>query len=1472
MNEENKEVTPVATKKSLPKKLFRILLFVVLGVVILNALIYLLLSIPAVQQKLVDFAIEKIKPIVKTEISVDKIQLSLFDHVNLQGVYVESQEGDTLLYAKELDARFHIWSLLRNELTINSIELNGAYVNVSQKTPDDPLNFQFLIDAFASDTTEETSSSSMKIAINDINITDSRIHYNVLSEPETPGLFNPYHISVSNFTSHLKLPSLDVADLQAEILSLSLKENSGLSVKNIEAIFRSKDTKFWSEKLKIELPYSELQADSLEYNLLNSKFLLKGNFLLVPSEMALFMAELNQLNDTIKAQTRISGKLPAIRLDTLLLTYGDKMALDGSAYVDDYEKYDKSKLGLNIGKFKITPEAISQFAHIGDSTFVMPEMLSVVDVIRLNALATGSLDDLKLQAEAWTNQGAVQLVSDISVKDTTFQNFDVTADLSTQNFNLTPFVGAETGLGRVSLHTNVDAVSRNGNISAQATGIVNQLQYDSLTFRNMRFKGSYDPSKITAWVDANLPLGKLNGQALITQTNNPEIKFDVNVDSLKVNYFYTNPSWQNPYLSLKLNGDLYGNSVDNIRGKAVIDSLHFWGDNFNYTPGEIVLESAITDSMRYVSLESSILNARIDGIYRFSTLPDEFSNFMHQYLPGFFAQNRYTRQNYNNFNVGVEIFNTKVLSQILDLPLTVIEPIKMKANVNTIDNRLTLDGDIPYVKFGDMDVRNNTFALSNSDESLSLKTVVNLHQQEGAITLNMDNEVKTDTIYTTLSFKNDSSNLDFNGELKAAANFRAVSGGNLHSYLRFTQTGIKVKDLELFFLPAKIENEGNRTTIENFGFLVGRGRMYSKYFAVDGAISDQKQDTLNVSFANARIGDILRAFDVNNINAVANGSIKITNILDKPELYTRDLRLMDIIIFGDTLGTFNINSQWSSSASAIDFDMSLVNPQNTTNSRISGLVYAAEDKLDINVDLDRFSLKWLQPFMADMLNRVDGSISSHININGSTAKPQADGWLGFNDIYMGVDFTNVTYHIADTINVHPDRVGFSNLVIEDNNRNKAIASADINYEDLTNPKFDLNLDLNNFMVLNTETRTDSLFYGKLFATGNVKIKGDMNDIQANMKIKNEKNSKITISIPETSEAVDYDGIVYINVPDQDSSQIMPSPDVPLPLDLTMALTVTKDIQIGVVMNSSTSLNMVMNGTGLIDFTYDMAADNMRTFGDYTLTGGTVKIRPQNIKTYDFKIVPGSKVRLIGDPMRSTFDITAYYRVNASLATLDPNLSGVKIPVNCVLGIKGNMDKMDLTYDIELPEASDDIKQRVNAAIVTDDQKTQNFANLLLFGSFYSSSGNSAVNAGGNVISSVASNLLSGGLDALFGSVLGNNWQIGTNIDTKDGSFEDADVSVNVSTRLLDDKLKLNTNIGYRKDQTQQTDNFVGDFEVEYQLSNTVKLRAYNVTNDTFYKQAPTTQGVGVVYTKEARTLKELFRFFGKKKDKDQEEK
>ena len=93
------------------------------------------------------------------------------------------------------------------------------------------------------------------------------------------------------------------------------------------------------------------------------------------------------------------------------------------------------------------------------------------------------------------------------------------------------------------------------------------------------------------------------------------------------------------------------------------------------------------------------------------------------------------------------------------------------------------------------------------------------------------------------------------------------------------------------------------------------------------------------------------------------------------------------------------------------------------------------------------------------------------------------------------------------------------------------------------------------------------------------------------------------------------------------------------------------------------------------------------------------------------------------------------------------------------------------------------------------------------------------------------------------------------------------MGVDLSTRLFDDLMRVSTNLSYGDNSTLATQQaFMGEFELEYDINNWLMIRAYNRANQRFSKRAPTTQGAGIVVTRNARTLKELFRFSFRKKE------
>lgn len=1467
MEEEKKQEELQPQKKSLIKKFFKILMYIILTLIGLNILLYALLSIPFIQQKVADFAVDQLKSTLKTEVSIDEVRLSLFNRATLKGIYIEDQSKDTLLYARDLDVKISLWELIKsNKLAITGITLDDFVINVNQKDSVSDLNFQFIVEAFSSsDTTQtDTTKSTLKIVIENINIKNGWLNYDILSDSLSPSLFNSSHISLYDLNASLDLNSIDTDNLDIALKNLNAKEKSGIEIKALKGHLFSDKSQLWAEGLSLELPNSHLNIDKARYNLTSKQFEVETKDSEIEGkDLISFLPNLKFLKNKINLKTSIAGTLPAVNIESINLLYGEDAVLQGKASIANYKRYGNSDINLSIEKLKASPAAITTFARLGDSTFVSPDILTDMGDIFLKGKLNGQLNRFKLDAETWCRQGAIKLLATGSV-DTTFTNFNITSSLQTQNFNLGRLLREDTGLKQLTAH--IDLKARQGSktpLEAVAQGNIGAIGYEKDVYNDIPFSAFYNAVEMGVEAEANLPVGKIIANATMTQEQTPGINLRLRVDDLLVDHFYKDENWVNPRLTLALNGSIKGLDIDQMIGKVSIDSLYLRDDeNLNFKPGKFALEMGKDTDEKFITLTSSLLSANIRGQYAFMSLADEFGNLMHNYLPNVFPTAKHVKKAQNDFTFNITTNNTEELGKTFSLPVSIIEPARIDGRINTITKQIDIKGNIPYIRFSDYDIKNTTITVVNVDSAFNIIANTGVLMDKGVYKVLLKVNGADNIISALTDIVSDNTDININGKLEAAAVFTRNEDNELVSAVNITPSDIMIQKLALNLMPAEIINKGTRTEIHNLGIRLNN----KQYFGIDGAVSDLKSDSLKVYFSHAEIGDLLEAFEVKNIRGCLHGNVLLTNILDRPELYTKDLEMADIVIFSDTLGSMKIDSQWSDYFGGVRLD-AMLNKDGQNLAELDGTVYTVQDSLDLQLRLQEMPLKWIQPFVADMLNKVDGTISTNLIVEGSSKAPNIRGFLGFNNTQIGIDYTNVVYTISDTIRVAPERIGFDNLTLKDSRGNAATVNATVTHKNFNNMKYSLNMQMNNLMVLNTMHRTDSLFYGRVFATGNVKINGTNDGINMDMQVKNDKNSILNILLPQHSEASDYKSVVYINVPEEklgNSLKDLVQRKAPLPIKLNIKLTVTPDIELKVVIDQRTGDEMIAKGTGTIDFSYDMQNENMSARGDYALTDGTVKLNLQNIKKLDFKIQDGSKLYFKGDPLKTEFNITAYRRVRANLATLDNSFGTdngtTKTMVDCILGIKGNMDKMDVTYNISLPDASDDVQRRVNTLINTEEQKIRNFASLVATGSFYVDMGSAGSSFGNSIWTNIASGALSSGLTALMGNVLGDKWQIGANIESNDGSVNDINMTVNASTKLLDDKLKISTNLGYQTDQT--ADNaLIGDFDVEYQLNSMWTLRGYSHTNDKYYRTAPTTQGIGIVYTKEAATLKRLFQSF-----------
>ena len=226
-------------------------------------------------------------------------------------------------------------------------------------------------------------------------------------------------------------------------------------------------------------------------------------------------------------------------------------------------------------------------------------------------------------------------------------------------------------------------------------------------------------------------------------------------------------------------------------------------------------------------------------------------------------------------------------------------------------------------------------------------------------------------------------------------------------------------------------------------------------------------------------------------------------------------------------------------------------------------------------------------------------------------------------------------------------------------------------------------------------------------------------------------------------------------------------------------------------------------------------------------------------------------------MRGVLDITAAYRANTSLTDLDksfesdPDLNRTNVPVDALLKVSGELQTPEIDFDLRLPTVTAEVERKVKSIISTEDMLNRQVIYLLVLNRFYSPEYTGSEGQGGE-LASVASSTLSSQLSNIIGS-LTDKFTLSPQFKSERSDFSDIEVDVALSSRLFDNRLLVNGNLGYRDKSTSQS-TFIGDFDLEYLLnrSGTLRLKAYNHFNDASYylKSALTTQGLGIIYRKD----------------------
>ncbi|MCK5467134.1 MAG: translocation/assembly module TamB domain-containing protein, partial [Cyclobacteriaceae bacterium] len=654
----------------------------------------------------------------------------------------------------------------------------------------------------------------------------------------------------------------------------------------------------------------------------------------------------------------------------------------------------------------------------------------------------------------------------------------------------------------------------------------------------------------------------------------------------------------------------------------------------------------------------------------------------------------------------------------------------------------------------------------------------------------------------------------------------------------------------------------------------------------NGKLSENPDENLFISIFNFDMKN-LNPLITKRIDGVFNGFIDVKNFFNQKEINSR-INIKEFSINDFLVGNIIAYSEFDNITNLFDINLNVKRDGKQTM-LINGFINPTnkQEQLDLNATFTNTNLNLIEPFYEDFISNVAGKLNGNVKITGALTKPVINGIGKTSQGEFTLDYLNTHYQLDGQVVFSTDSINFKEFILTDNYNNKGNIYGTITHNGFKELEFDFYGDMEKFLVLNTTSKNNALYYGTAFVTGDLRIFGKEKVFNISANAVSEKGTKFYIPLEGASEVVKEDFINFISM--NDTVNLNPRKggkkmDIS-GINLNLELDITPDAYCEIIFDLTAGDIIRGRGNGKLDLQIDTKGE-FYMFGDYEITEGGYNFTLYNIINKEFEIEPNSKISWIGDPYEAILDIRANYKQLASLTPImnleedvvraNPELSR-KYPAKVLLDINGNLMYPEIEFDIAIEDYPKNatyngvsIETQMTAfknKLATDEQelKRQVFS-LIILKRF---SEENAFNVGGSVERSVSefiSNQISYWVTQFDENLV---------VDVDLGSLDQEAFNtfqLRMSYSFLDGRLRVTRDGGFT-DQTTGTNaaSILGDWSVEYLLSPDGKLRAkiYNKTNyntiNQNNKSSSTTAGFSLMHTQSFDEIKNIFK---KSRDKN----
>ncbi len=1086
----------------------------------------MLLLLPGIQTQLVKIVTNRLSTDFNAEISIQRVHISPFSGIKLNGFLVRDQQLDTLFFAEKVRAGIDNLSLKHKNIFLGKVRFESPVIHIYQYN--ERMNYSFILDSLG---TSSPDSIKWHYSIDGLIVSGGKIRF------EHSILKNPGSIKDKLEFYDLQLDVVRTSSLNDSIAfsvnNFSVKENIGLSIKDLSAkghlekerivvenlMFRTNESYF--NLALIDIPINKREESATDYQF-------RGEI----TEISIGSQDVRKLFagfPAYKYPIRLSGilfgSLDNLKGRKVTCMFGEQSRLVTSFDISGLSNFNETFVFLDVENLQTNIPDLEDFIA-GDNQKgpVLPLSFRELGTISYKGNFTGFINDLVAFGTFRTNLGTIN--TDLGLKILPENNIIYGGLLSTSGFNLGRLLDMEPTMGEITLDMEVSGSRKSStDYFTFLDGNIGSLEFNDYQYRNIGLQGLLTFQKFDGNIVIDDPNGRVDFKGKVDMSGTvPHFNFSALLANVQLDRLKLLPTLKDGVISLMVETNFEGDNFDDLVGDIKLS------DGLLFTPtASVELDSFSITAVRegtskHLVLRSDFVEGDLKGHYYFGDIKNTFRNYIGHFIPSFnkgIVKSPYSGR--NNFEFDLRFKEIGKLMSVFLPDVNISDKGNVRGKFNSELAQLNVEGELDYFSLNDISTIEPEFKIiSSNSDNLSL-TVRTSNAKYGKLielpNFSIYQKAGGDSLQTNV-FWNNWDETTYGGALYSSTYFSTDVEGNLDTRINLDPSSIIISDMIWKIDKARGNIYANGYSVNGFKI-----EHENQYVTIDGALNREGEDGLKMEFHQLDLSRFIsnQAENLSFLGTV-NGYLLLKDYFRDP-LLSSNLEIEDFIFNGTELGTFSINSLWNQDLEALTLT-TLLSANGKSQLRGFGLFHPNQQHLDFQFDVDSLKVTFLNPFLKKVIQNLDGTASGKMYFKGPLSHPFLTGRVKLNDGSFSVDLLQTSYTISDSVVFYPNEMRFKNMILTDEYGKNGKFRGSIYHEGFSEMIYNLRVDASNMLMLNTKLKDNSYYYGKVFGDGYMALTGNSNNVNIAIKGRTRTNTQFFIPIQNSEVAAESNFIRF----------------------------------------------------------------------------------------------------------------------------------------------------------------------------------------------------------------------------------------------------------------------------------------------------------------------------------------------------------